>query len=160
MIAQALSELPAVHYKTGYRHQLVRDHVQPTGIVPVAPGGNDFVQLTVDGLLLVRAGYAWDGASWPAINTRSFVRPSLVHDAFYQLLRLGVVAREDRPAIDALLGQMLRADSLIIARRLPWHLRYPATALAMVRPVWVEAAVRLGGGVVLALHKDATLVAP
>lgn len=39
--------------------------------------------------LIVKAGYAWDGPSGPTIDTLNFMRGSLVHDALYQLMRLG-----------------------------------------------------------------------
>lgn len=38
---------------------------------------------------VVRKHYAWDGPSGPTIDTKSFMRGSLVHDAFYQLMREG-----------------------------------------------------------------------
>ncbi|EMJ66210.1 hypothetical protein LEP1GSC051_1244 [Leptospira sp. P2653] len=46
-----------------------------------------FVDMTPDGLLSIDAGYAWDGPSGPTIDTRTFLRGSLVHDALYQLMR-------------------------------------------------------------------------
>lgn len=152
-----------VYYRTGYRHQLAEDfeiYVASAGIFPTEPGGNEYVQLTIDGRLMISKGYAWDGASGPAINTTSFVRPSLVHDALYQLIRLGVVPRECRAASDKLLGHMLREDSLVIANRQPWFARWPLTIVAYVRPVWVEAAVRIGGGIAMDHHSDDILTAP
>lgn len=150
-----------VYYRTGYRHQLAEDFeldVSEHGIFSDSPGGNDYVQLTLDGCLIVRKGYAWDGASGPAINTKSFVRPSLVHDALYQLIRMEVFT--DRLAADKLLGKMLREDSMIIADRQPWYARWPLKALAVVRPLWVEAAVRWFGGMAINLHADEILTAP
>lgn len=151
----------SVYYKTGYRHQLEEDfelYVAGDGIFPTSPGGNEYVQLTIDGRLIIRKGYAWDGASGPAINTTSFVRPSLVHDALYQLLRMGIVT--DRLAADKLLGKMLREDMLIIANRQPWYSRWPRKWLAAVRPIWVELAVRWFGGMAIQLHDDEILTAP
>lgn len=40
-----------------------------------------------EGVLIINAGYTWDGPSGPAIDTDNFMVPSLVHDALYQLLR-------------------------------------------------------------------------
>jgi hypothetical protein len=34
-------------------------------------------------------GYAWNGPSGPTLDTRNFMRGSLVHDALYQLMREG-----------------------------------------------------------------------
>lgn len=36
-------------------------------------------------------GYAWNGANRPAINTKNFRIPSLVHDAICQLIRIGLL---------------------------------------------------------------------
>ena len=37
----------------------------------------------------VAAGYCWDGPSGPTIDTDNFLKPSLAHDALYQLMREG-----------------------------------------------------------------------
>lgn len=139
-------DLQVVHYRTGYRHQLARQYEQyvaGAGIFPVEPGGNEFVHLTIDGRLIVRVNYAWDGASGPAHNDRAFVRPSLVHDALCQLWELRVIDDAGRRAADKLLGRMLRDDMNTIADRYPWAARVAFKALATVRPIWVVGAVRL-----------------
>jgi len=48
----------------------------------------NFIQLTAKGKLTIKRGYAWDGPSGPTIDTKTFMRGSLVHDALYQLMRL------------------------------------------------------------------------
>ena len=148
-----------VHYRTGYRHQLVLPYEQRTMLLGFT-GGNQYVSIDAEGLLTIAAGYAWDGASGPAFNDPSFVRPSLVHDALYQLIREGVLPRTAREFADRLLGEMLRDDMRTIADRHPFYLRWPLKALSAVRPLWVEAAVRLGGGVAMAMHSDEILTAP
>jgi hypothetical protein len=72
--------------------------VAADGIYPVNPGGNEFVQLAIDGRLIARKHYAWNGANRPAYNDRAFVRPSLVHDAHAQLWQLGVIDDAGRAA--------------------------------------------------------------
>ena len=47
-----------------------------------------FIELTAEGRIIIKKGYAWDGASGPTIDTKSSMRASLVHDALYQLIRL------------------------------------------------------------------------
>ncbi|MCB4365394.1 hypothetical protein KIH07_16750 [Hydrogenophaga taeniospiralis] len=139
--------LQVVHYKAGYRYQLTEGWemwVASAGIYPVnGPGGNDFVWLTIDGRLIVRRHYAWDGASGPAYNDKAFVRPALGHDAICQLWQLGVIDDAGRRAADKLLGRMLRNDMKIIANRYPLVPRLALKALAVVRPVWVVPAVQL-----------------
>lgn len=144
MTTADLTQLPAVRYRTGYRHVLdaqYEQYVAGAGIFPVEPGGNEFVRLAIDGRLIVRAGYAWNGANWPAINDRAFVRPSLGHDALCQLWELGVIDKAGRAAADKLLGQMLRIDMQIIAARMPWLPRIAFKALSYVRPLWATYGV-------------------
>jgi hypothetical protein len=73
-------------YKTGYKYQLAEDYR-----VTIPINGNTikqgFIKLTTTGILTLQKGYAWDGPSGPAIDTKNFMRPSLVHDALFQLMR-------------------------------------------------------------------------
>ena len=74
-------------------------------------------QLKAGGRLFVYEGYAWDGASGPAIDTPNWMDPSLVHDIFYQALRQRLIpqaaaSRKVREIIrkraDNLMYEMLR----------------------------------------------------
>jgi hypothetical protein len=53
-----------IHYKSGYKHQLVSTYKIRTTIFPPqnieVPG---FIELSRDGLLIVKEKYAWDGAT-------------------------------------------------------------------------------------------------
>lgn len=133
-----------ITYTDGYKFQLEEDYAHETGITPLAPGGNRFVQLTLDGQLLIRAGYAWDGASGPAIDTPSFMRGSLVHDALYQLIRLGVLGKDEhrRQADEALRATVIEDGMLT------------------VRAWWVFHAVRIFGGHYLRNKPQGVLTAP
>lgn len=73
-----------IHFKAGYKYQLTRDYSVQTGIRPPADIVYPFFTITADGWLLVKAGYAWDGASGPTFDSASSMRPSLVHDCFCQ----------------------------------------------------------------------------
>lgn len=53
-----------------------------------------YITLTPNGILTIREGYVWDGPSGPTIDTENFMRGSLVHDALYQALRLGVFLKQ------------------------------------------------------------------
>lgn len=162
-MSDALNEIQVVHYKTGYRHVLDRQYEQyvaSAGIFPPAPGGNDFVQLTIDGRLIVRRWYAWDGASGPAYNDKAFVRPSLVHDALCQLWALGIIDRAGRAAADQLLGAMLRHDMQVVAARMPWLPRTAFKALSYVRPIWVVRGVSWYSEHIATRDPDEVLTAP
>lgn len=79
---------------TKYKYQLMDDYTIQTDIKPVKdiePKLAKFLSLSPDGVLTIRKFYAWDGPSGPTIDTRDFMRGSLVHDAFYQLMQLGVL---------------------------------------------------------------------
>ncbi len=78
-----------IEFKDGYRYQLKRTFSLQTPIHPPEPVETDFIALEAGGILHLRNGYAWDGPSGPTVDTGSFMRGSLVHDAFYQLIREG-----------------------------------------------------------------------
>ena len=80
--------------------------------IPATEGG-PWVRLGRRGKLKIRAGYAWDGARGPAIDTRDFMRASLVHDALYQLMRAGELDhRHWRPWADRVLRDLVIADGM------------------------------------------------
>lgn len=70
-----------------YKYQLVSDYVIAIGIKPDNNIRTQFIDLDTQGMLTIKNGYAWDGPSGLAIDTRSFMRASLIHDALYQLMR-------------------------------------------------------------------------
>ncbi|EKR89673.1 hypothetical protein LEP1GSC163_0135 [Leptospira santarosai str. CBC379] len=76
-----------------YKYELVKSYSFQTDIKteePIqigSPGIKTFLSLDPLGLLHIDAGYAWDGPSGPTIDTKTFMRGSLVHDALYQLMR-------------------------------------------------------------------------
>lgn len=137
--------MKVIRYTDGYKFQLEEPYQHATGMTPApsAPG-NRFVGMSPDGLLTIAAGYAWDGASGPAIDTPSFMRGSLVHDALYQLIRLGVLAKDDhRQRADEVLRETVLEDGM-----------HP------VRAWWVYHAVRTFGGHYMRSRSTAILTAP
>jgi len=71
-----------------YKYQLMKKSYTCTINIRKKSIKTDFVQLTSKGKLTIKKGYAWDGPSGPTIDTKTFMRASLVHDALYQLMRL------------------------------------------------------------------------
>ena len=53
--------------------------------------GQDAFVVYENGKLTIKAGFAWDGPSGPSIDTKAFIRASLVHDALYRLMSKGVI---------------------------------------------------------------------
>ena len=71
-----------------YKYQLMQDFRIPTQAYPTASVDTPYLCLAQNGKLTIKTGYAWDGPSGPTIDTSTFMRASLVHDALYQLMRL------------------------------------------------------------------------
>jgi len=77
-----------IFYKSGYKYQLHHPAAFETMIKPEFPIQTEYLRLTVDGVLFIKEGYAWDGPSGPTIDTSNFMPASLMHDAIYQLFRM------------------------------------------------------------------------
>lgn len=124
----------------GYKYQLLEDYSAKAPFKPPEEGvGIDgFISFDLNGDLLIKAGYAWDGASGPAIDTDNFLRPSLVHDAFYQLMREGDLPWDYRDKVDRLLQQMCIEDGMSKTRAwwVYWGVRlgYPITKVFAPQP--------------------------
>lgn len=101
-----------IFYSSGYKYQLRSMYLIATDIKPPANIQTDFILLTTSGLLELAKGYAWDGASGPAFDTKNFMRGSLVHDAFYQLLELELISRNFKKQIDQELIKICRQDGM------------------------------------------------
>lgn len=118
-----------VRYRSGYKYQLRAEHVDSVSIRPDAAIDTGFVKLSEDGTLTLSNGYAWDGPSGPTIDTKSFMRGSLVHDALYQLMRLEELDKGTwREEADRELRRMCREDGM-----------------SWIRAWWVYQAVRRFG---------------
>lgn len=77
-----------------------------------------------DGILSVKRGYAWDGASGPIINTRDTLVASLVHDVLYQAMRLNLIksSKENRTIADKNFFEILKMNGVNSIRRKVWYL--------------------------------------
>jgi len=107
--------MKCISYKSGYKYQIVEDY--PV-LIPIKPPKGedivtDYIELDKKGLLTIKKGYAWDGPSGPTIDTHTFMRGSLVHDALYQLMRNEkLLKKEHRKAADKLIQEMCRDDGM------------------------------------------------
>ena len=109
-----------IHYRRGYKYQLRREWRVQTSVVDCSAKISSYVELWPDGVLIVRAGYAWDGASGPTIDSRSSMRGSLAHDALYQLMREGLIPGSWRGEADRLLYDLCVSDGMWPARARLW----------------------------------------
>ena len=64
------------------------------------------------GRLVLKRGYAWDDASGPAIDTKNFMRGSLVHDGCYQLMRERLLPQSRHKPADVLLWLICIDDGM------------------------------------------------
>lgn len=117
--------MECISYKKGYKYQLVEQYEVTITIRPEedvsSPSG--YITLTKDGLLTLSKGYAWDGPSGPTIDTRDFMRGSLVHDALYQLMRESLLDNDIyRDPADRLLQSMCKEDGMCHLRA--WWVLY------------------------------------
>jgi hypothetical protein len=95
-----------------YKYELTADYVHPEPIEALRGRRleSSHLRLSPDGVLTIRAGYAWDGPSGPAPDLACLLRAALVHDALYQLIRVGALDPTRRRAADRLLGRTARQD--------------------------------------------------
>lgn len=96
-----------------YKYQLMENYFFKTTItlnddVSVM----DFVTLRHNGNLEIYKGYAWDGPSGPTIDTKNFMRGSLVHDALYQLIREEKIPRSYKAYSDTLIRALCVEDGM------------------------------------------------
>jgi hypothetical protein len=101
---------------TNWKYRTVGPCMVKTGILDLFIN-TPYATLHGTGLLIISDGYAWDGASGPAIDTKTFMRGSLVHDCLYQLMREGLLDRDKyRNCADELLRQICLEDGMWKAR--------------------------------------------
>ncbi len=105
----------------------IKDHDIDTG----------FLKLTSSGMLTIRAGYAWDGPSGPTVDTKTFMRGSLVHDALYQMIRENHISLDYRGYADDLLKEICLEDKM-----------------SKIRAWYVHGSLRLFGGPAAQSDKD------
>ena len=92
-----------------YKYQLVSDYHLQIYFHSRHNIKTPYIRLFSDGILIIKDGYAWDGATWYP-DTKKITRGSLVHDALYQLIRLDLLANSYRVHADKLLQQICIED--------------------------------------------------
>lgn len=129
-----------IKYKAGYKYQLAEDYQVYLCMVPEESICTEYIDLYSDGRLVIRRGYAWDGPSGPTIDTKTFMRGSLVHDAIYQLLREGHLPQNDcgtnyRKLADYELKRACLKDGMAKVRAfyVYWSVRLFANAAASIK---------------------------
>lgn len=113
--------------RRAYKYNLHSDVEFETGLSVENPTDLGFLAIDATGKLTIRKGYSWDGPSGPAIDTRDFMRGSLIHDALYQLMRERVLPQSARKRADEILRDICIQDGMSEVRA--WWV-YNAVSLA------------------------------
>ena len=130
-----------IKYSEGYKYQLREDYSQLVGIYPPQDIVEKFIILTRAGVLTVLAGYCWDGASGPTIDTASSMRGALCHDACYQLMRDNKLCYTWKTKADEILRDTCIADGMWQWRARRWFAAVQAFAgFAIHTPVEILTA--------------------
>ena len=111
-----------------YKYNLHNDVTFKANIQVLKVKNTGLVTIDKNGKLAIKKKYAWDGPSGPTIDTKNFMRGSLIHDALYQLMREEFIAQHQRKRADEILWEVCREDGM-----------------SWLRATWVYEAVRLGG---------------
>ena len=134
-----------------YKYQLTIEYTHPTHLRIGEDTGtvDDYVRLSKSGDLRLKKSYAWDGPSGPTVDTKNFMRGSLVHDGLYQLMRDGLLDDKTyRKDADAILRDTCKEDgmSAIRASYVYWSVRIAGGYAAKPRPrqpyacIWAPSA--------------------
>ncbi len=98
-------------YTEGYKYRLEETEIFQTEIY-----GWDiqlpFIELNKKGKLTLLPGYACDGPSGPTVDTKTFMRGAFAHDAFYKLMRMGLLPQKYRSYADNYLYKINREDGM------------------------------------------------
>ena len=93
-----------------YKYQITKEYWVQINIHPMAPMNHVFYGLEPNGLLCIKVGYRWDGASGPTIDTKNTMRASCIHDIFYQMMRERQIRLEHKDAADLELKRIMLED--------------------------------------------------
>lgn len=92
---------PKIKYRTGFKHQLYEPYTVKINIQPSTNIDLDYVALNTLGLLTVKKGFMWDGASGRlTVQTKTIKRGAMVHDSAYYLFRSGNLSLKLREVAD------------------------------------------------------------
>jgi hypothetical protein len=89
-----------------YKYNLHSDVEYPTNIKVETPQISRVLIIDEVGNLSIKKGYSWDGPSGPTIDTKNFMKGSLIHDALYQLMRENIIPQNFRKKADEILREI------------------------------------------------------
>ena len=119
---------PHIEYKSGFKYQIHSDYRINLSFAPPKNIDTDYISFGLDGVLEIKKGYSSDGPSGPTIDTTNFMRGAFIHDALYQLIRLGELSMKYRALADQELRQCCLEDGM-----------------SSMRAWWIYNALKRGG---------------
>lgn len=102
-----------IQYKKKYKYHYVTHAAVTfeTKYTPKDAHNGEFLSIDKKGLLTIKKGYAWDGATgWP--DSKNVMRGSLIHDALYQLMREEVLPQSYRKKADLAMIKVCKEDGM------------------------------------------------
>jgi len=118
-------------YRDGYDGQVAEDEVfyLPEVLWPASPITEEFIIVSVTGVMIAKSGYAWDYATVPItkwisnkIQGKKSKTPSLGHDMLCQLKRLGLLPQDPtRLHTDQYFRQLLLEREFWELRAWAWY---------------------------------------
>jgi len=121
-----------IWYKDNYKYQLDVSTRMRIDLKLLKPITVRFIKYE-KGILTILPGYAWNGASGPAVDTKSFMRGSLFHDCLYQLMEEGFLDWSYKGLADEVLVGVCKIDKMAYLRRL-----YVYQAVDKLGKFWVR----------------------
>lgn len=116
-----------------YKYKTTQPLVFKTELRPAEDIVHPYFTISKDGTVSVPAGYAWDGPSGPAIDTKNFMRGSLAHDIPYQANQLCLPLPSDwKEKTDKTLQRMCLEDGMTKLRA--WWVYTSVKAFGRGRP--------------------------
>jgi len=109
-------------YVSGFKYQLVEtiQFLIPK-LAEYSGTKTSWIEIKADGLLVLKKGFASDGASGPTFDTPSSMRGAFVHDALYELMRKGLIPRSFRSEADVIIEELCVIDKMFAYRAKLWH---------------------------------------
>lgn len=104
------------YYKIGSAYQVAEDFEYQTAWYGFARVCEQY-SLSIDGLLMVKKYYAWDGPSG-AFHTKTFVKGSCIHDIGCDMINNGVLPMSMQPLVDEEMMKINRRQGMWAPRRL------------------------------------------
>lgn len=122
-----------VSFRRGYKYSLWGTYTVLTSITGFEVDHRLF-KIDRDGWLTIFEDYPWDGASGPTWDTSSSVRASLVHDALYEMMRLGLLPQSCFAAANFELYLIAVEDGMWEWRARLWRVALDKCGRAACRP--------------------------